>query len=175
MRRVELEGFGALVIPEPAEVDGLFAGEVKTIEGVEVLEPRLFATSGFEYARARRILSTDRVLFALGVIAWAVPFKMWCPLQLYWPEGKPDVSRASVIPRSGSFPLQIYTGLFHCFDCGIDAEAFAIRGEAYLVKRDFPTGPEVAALLKRCPDCGGDMKNPGLVEIHHVMRPPPSL
>lgn len=165
MRELELEGWGTVLLPTPEETAALFAGKVRAIAEHPVLEPEYFCKSGFEYARARRLLDTPNAAFVLGIVRWFPPsFQKWSPLQLWWPEGKPDLERETVLARRGPFPLQVHVDLFHCFDCQLDGDGFLIRLEVY-PPGQYPGGSEVEARLKRCPECGGGLKNPGLVEV----------
>lgn len=94
----------------------------------------------------------------------------WWPKIIYFPNGYSLVNGVLNPANPDDNSIYVYYRTFHCFDCGLDLDAFCFDGDAYLLhdqelkeayeRWNYPT--------IRCPNCNGDVKNPGLIELGRV-------
>jgi len=156
-----------LLLLDAGEWDAVFAGTLRESDGVPVAS--VVTDGGWaRYALERGAASSDRVQLFLGTYAWHRHDRVkWWPRLLYWPDGRPDLD-AGEQPDSRAF-FDVYFHRFHCFDCALDMDGYAIDN---IARRPGDWAPKddarARALTKRCPRCGGDVRKPGLIEITHV-------
>ena len=158
-------GDDRLLLLDAGEWDAVLSGKVREIDGVPVaavVADRNWAV----YALERGAASSDRVQLFLGTHGWhRSDWVKWWPRLLYWPDGRPDLG-ADEQPDSRRF-FDVYFHRFHCFECALDMDGYAIDNLARHRWTPEDAAP-VRGLIKRCPRCGGDVRDPGLIEITHL-------
>lgn len=92
----------------------------------------------------------------------------WWPKIVYFPKGvQLDQGEVALSSFKEAY-IYVYYRTFHCFDCGLDADAFCLDRDAYIGKTEDLNKIYDSWNYNqvRCPRCSGDFRNPGLIEIH---------
>lgn len=166
MRKVIING-NEFVLPKEEEWIELINGHITEIEGISVLSNKLIK-GVIEYALRREELNTSKTLGALEIRTFRNN-TLWFPSILYFPSGYPiDIDKNT--EDFDRIYFRVYFSKFHCFDCKIDIDGYALDREFYIFNNE-----ELKDIYKsydffklKCPKCNGSMRSPGLVEIKKI-------
>ncbi|UJF35742.1 hypothetical protein [Paenibacillus hexagrammi] len=157
-----------LQLPTLSEWNLLLLGQIKQIDGYQVLQKQ-YLEMALGYAFHQGKAFSDKVIPVLELRKWARNSLLWTPSLIYWPSGKPIFEPNS--KRVDDTYIQVYFRKFHCFDCELDIDAYAIENDAYFGKSYL----ELNTVLKlnnlpndSCPRCNGNLRRPGIVEVVQV-------
>lgn len=156
-----------LALPSRAEWDMLCNGAMTRIGHYPVLDARNLRTR-MHYALQQGAYQTDSVQSFLQLPHWH-GVKEWWPVMFHWPSGRPSLEELALGDAAVPFYLKVYFHRFHCFDCGLDLDGYAVEQDAYPSSAmPWEDMKKHGVNTLRCPACGGGMRHPLLVHIHRV-------
>lgn len=166
MKKITINGDN-FTLPTDEEWTKLINGQIKDIEGIGVLNNKLIKDV-IEYAQKKKELNTTKTLGALELrTLWNN--SLWHPTILYFPNGFPIVVDKNTDDSNETY-FRVHFRMFHCFDCNIDVDGYALDKDSYISKNE-----ELKKVYKafdffklKCPKCNGSMRSPGLVEIRKI-------
>ncbi|WP_175532440.1 hypothetical protein [Paenibacillus sp. yr247] len=153
-----------LQLPTLSEWNLLLSGQINQLDGYQVHQKQ-YLEMALGYAFNQGKAFSDKVMPVLELRKWG----LWTPSLFYWPNGKPILEPES--KRIDDTFIQVYFRKFHCFDCELDIDAYAIENDAYLGKGylELNTVLKLNNLPKdSCPRCKGNLRSPGIVEVVQV-------
>ncbi|BFT73593.1 hypothetical protein [Paenibacillus sp. P36] len=157
----------SLQLPTLSEWNQLLSGQITQLDGYQVLQKK-YLDMALGYAFTRGNAFSGKVMPVLELRKWARD-SLWTPSLIYWLNDKPILEPDSKI-MDNTF-IQVYFRKFHCFDCQLDIDAYAIENDAYSGKGYL----ELNTVLKLnnlpndcCSRCKGNLRRPGIVEVVHV-------
>ncbi|WP_058300482.1 hypothetical protein [Gorillibacterium timonense] len=148
---------------ELAEWEVIMSQEQSDYRGIPILKTEFTLAFIQPYLNQFGVRGTN-TLAVLEKVPWKEG--QWWPRILYFPKGfDEDVETlGKTIPYESFF--YVYYRTFHCFDCGLDLDAFCFDRDAYVFHdAELEAAHQTLRFKNECPRCKGDMRSPGLIEI----------